>query len=55
MTKCVHCRVLRTGAQGPGSHHAADCPMYRSEFRGPHAEFWEKQCRLLFEWWALFR
>ncbi len=54
MSKCLHCRPgMRPSS--PGAHHAVDCPLYRSEFRGDHAAFWKKQANLLFAWWGLFR
>ena len=43
MSKCLWCRG--GDPQGPGAHHAADCPQYRSATMGPDAERWAARLR----------
>jgi hypothetical protein len=42
-SQCIWCRSREP--QEPGAHHAIDCPLYRSPFVGPEAEYWHQRLR----------
>ncbi|SRR5216684_230883 len=47
-TRCLHCQPGRPKPE-PGAHHAVDCVLYRSPFKGEDAEHWAQRLR---EWCA---